>query len=44
MAESKAECEGEVELSWLTAEAGKDLKENIEIVDQRRGLYCFSEI
>lgn len=42
MAESKAECQGEVELSQLMAEAGRDLlKENIETVDQRRGFYCF---
>lgn len=41
MAESKAECQGEVELSWLIAEAGRDLlKENIETVDQRKVFHC----
>lgn len=42
MAESKAECQSEVELSQLIAEAGRGLlKENIETVDQRRGFHCF---
>lgn len=41
MAESKA-VSGEVELSWLIAEAGRDLlEENIETGDPRRFFYCF---
>lgn len=32
MAESKADCEGEVELFWLIAEAERDLlKENMKL-------------